>query len=147
MSDAAHVYGEFLETLTYFVDEVTSDVLEGWREPESDPGVPAAKLGPLAGGVVATLAARYAKQTDDRTLMESMKLDEILAYLGDRLQDHEVVRASRAAARILAVLRWSHYGEFARPSDEEDFDVEDEAGLLEAGLERLMHEHQGGRSG
>lgn len=139
-------YQEFLESLREFVDEVpTPGAGHEWVE-EHDPGTPAAKLGPLADGLVALLAARYSQNEEDRAAMEGMKLDEALAYLGDRSDDHDVIHASRAAAKILAALRWFHYGSFARPSDEEGFDAEEDAATLEAGLERLLGDPDGGQT-
>ena len=142
MGNAADVYEKFLEVLQDLVEEA------GEVEDDGELGGPAAELGPLADGVVSLLADEYGKDPGEKGIMQHMKLDEVLSYLGERRQGVEVIAASRAAARILAALRWFHYGFFARPDDEEDLDWEEEARCLQAGLDRLLEPlHDGGNSG
>lgn len=142
MGDATVAYERFLEVLQELVEEA-----EEKEEEEGDLGGPAAELGPLADGVVSVLADAYGKDLDEKGLMEHMKLDELLSYLWERRHDAAVIVASRAAARILAALRWFHYGSFARPEDEEALDWEEEAKLLRLGLDRLLEPlHDGGNT-
>lgn len=136
MGDATVACGGFLEVLQELVEEA-EEIAEDDGE-EGDLGGPAAELGPLADAVVSVLAEAYGKDPEEKGLMRHMKLDEVLSYLGEKRHHAEVIAASRAAARILAALRWFHYGSFARPEDEEDLDWEEEARLLRVGLDRLL---------
>jgi hypothetical protein len=140
MGDAIDKYEEFLDVLQKLVEEVErAEAVEEIEEIEGDLGGPAAELGPLADAMVAVLALAHTKDPDEKALMESMKLDELLSYLGEKAKDADVIAASRAAARIVAMLRWFHYGSFARPDDEPGLDWEDQANLLRTGLDRLLH--------
>lgn len=143
MDDATDKYGEFLDVLQDLVEEV--EKVEAADEIEGDLGGPAAELGPRADGVVAVLARAHAEDAAEKGLMENMKLDELLSYLGEKGKDADLIAASQAAARILAMLRWFHYGSFARPDHEEGVDWEDQANLLRTGLDRLYESlHDGG---
>jgi hypothetical protein len=148
MDDATDKYDEFLGVLQELVEEVEeAEEIEEIAEIEGDLGGPAAEFGPRADGVVAELARAHAKDPDEKALMENMKLDELLSYLGEKGKDADVIAASRAAARILAILRWFHYGSFARHDHEERLDWEEQATLLRAGLDRLYEPiHDGGNT-
>lgn len=142
MTDAGRVYGAFLDKLSDLADE-----LESGAPDEDDLGTLAAELGPLSAGMVGILARRYGASPDEEEAMEAMALDELLAYLAEKLHDDEVMLASRAAAAILAARRWLHYGSFARPDDEEVIDFEDAAAALKGGLDRLLEDAHGDRAG
>lgn len=141
MGDASDTYEEFLDVLQGLVEEVEkAEAVEEIEEIEGDLGGPAAEFGPLADAMVAVLALAHAKDPAEEELMKNMKLDELLSYLGEKAKDADVVAASRAAARIVAMLRWFHYGSFARPDHEPGLDWDDQANLLRTGLDRLLHE-------
>lgn len=135
MSDAIDTYDNFLRVLRELVEEVQAAEAD---EDLDDFGGPAAELGPLADAMVAALAGAHAKDRAEDERMKNMKLDELLSYLGEKRKDADVVAASRAAARILAMLRWFHYGSFARPDHEGGIDWEDQAEVLMVGLDRLF---------
>jgi hypothetical protein len=137
MGNATDKYEEFLDVLDELVEE--AEAAEAAEEIEGDLGGPATRFGPLADGVVAVLARAHAKDPAEKELMENMKLDELLSYLGEKA-------AAPAAARILAMLRWFHYGSFARPDHEEGLDWEEQARLFKAGLDRLFERLRGGGS-
>jgi hypothetical protein len=146
MGDAIDKYDEFLDVLQKLLDEVEkAEAVEEIEQSEGDLGGPAAEFGPLADALVAVLAVAHAKDPDEKALMESMKLDELLSYLGEKAKDADVIAASRAAARLVTMLRWFHYGSFARPDHEEDLDWEEQANLLKAGLDRLFEALPGGQ--